>query len=552
MEALFVNVVLDMLPFAAVVFAGLGVYLLRKEARFQDAVLSHLLFAGALYALGYFLEVNTSDLPTVLLIRNVYAIAMVLIPVLGMRFLSAMTRRRLPQPMLLTLSVLSVGLWGLFITNPLHHWFYRDITLMSGVHARFSVIVTERGPAYFVLVMLYVFFIAYADIVLVRAYRKETSQTRRANLTILFWSLQTIWPAFVFVLLEFDEVLDPVPLVLIVITALLAFQEIRTDLFEYEVRRWLLMAEAVRSPALLLDSRRSLRASNSAAAELLRMDLSRFLPLLDAYADSQETLELQSEGDVERHWYRVVRQILNLRRQYTSYMLTDVTAKKNAEDAEALELRMALLRAQIRPHFLYNALDAVANVCETDGMKGAGLILDLAAYLRKSLEYNELAQTDTLERELEYVATYFRIEQARYGERIHLEVENGCPLNTHLPALVLQPLVENAVRHGISRKPQGGTVKVSLAQEPNGMRVRVEDDGLGMEAPWTRTPRSDSGRTRGQTRSSVGLSNLDRRLRHLYRKGLDIRSVPGQGTSVEFFVPTAEFLLRPGPSEDAT
>jgi signal transduction histidine kinase len=358
--------------------------------------------------------------------------------------------------------------------------------------------------------------------------------------------MQTIWLGLLLVMLRLDRVLDPVPLMMVLISALLAFQQIRTDLFEFEVRRWVGMSEGIHFPALLLDSGGSLRAANSSAASLLRQDLRTILPLLDAHADSQEPLALQSTDERER-WFLVTRQVLHLRRPYTSYVLTDVTARKSAEEADALELRMALLRAQIRPHFLYNALDAVANVCETDGAKGAELILDLAAYLRKSLEYSTLSQVDSLERELEYVQTYFRIEQARYGDRIHLEIENDCQLDVALPVLVLQPLVENAVRHGISRKPQGGTVRVEVLQETGGIRVRVVDDGPGMDVPWTRDPRTEAAKSQGKARSSVGLSNLDHRLRHIYGQGLEIKSRQGQGTTVEFFIPSSPMPIEVTP-----
>jgi signal transduction histidine kinase len=546
MEILFVSLVLDMLPFVAVAFAVLGVYLLRKVSNWKDAVLSHLLFAGALYTFGYFLEVNTSNLSTLFLIRDVYALGMVSIPVLGMRFVATMTGRRLPPLMFGTLSGVSALLWVLFVTNPLHFWFYHDLSMTSALYGRFSVLSTVRGPAYFVLVLLYVLFLVYANIVLIVTLRKEPSAEKRGNLTYLFWTMQTIWLGLLLVMLRLDRVLDPVPLMMVLISALLAFQQIRTDLFEFEVRRWVGMSEGIHFPALLLDSGGSLRAANSSAASLLRQDLRTILPLLDAHADSQEPLALQSTDERER-WFLVTRQVLHLRRPYTSYVLTDVTARKSAEEADALELRMALLRAQIRPHFLYNALDAVANVCETDGAKGAELILDLAAYLRKSLEYSTLSQVDSLERELEYVQTYFRIEQARYGDRIHLEIENDCQLDVALPVLVLQPLVENAVRHGISRKPQGGTVRVEVLQETGGIRVRVVDDGPGMDVPWTRDPRTEAAKSQGKARSSVGLSNLDHRLRHIYGQGLEITSRQGQGTTVEFFIPSSPMPIEVTP-----
>ena len=142
---------------------------------------------------------------------------------------------------------------------------------------------------------------------------------------------------------------------------------------------------------------------------------------------------------------------------------------------------MSFLQAQIKPHFLYNALNAIANICERDEKKAGGLILDLAIYLRGSLEFNNLNKMVTVEKELEFVDTYFNIEQARFGEKIHLLKEIEIALDFQIPVLILQPLVENAVRHGISKKPGGGTVYVRMKQTHEGASIEIEDDGVGMD-----------------------------------------------------------------------
>jgi two-component system, LytTR family, sensor kinase len=193
---------------------------------------------------------------------------------------------------------------------------------------------------------------------------------------------------------------------------------------------------------------------------------------------------------------------------------------------------MSFLQAQIKPHFLYNALSAIANVCEKDGKKAGKLIVDLAIYLRGSLEFNHLDKMVRIEKELEFVDTYFNIEQARFGEKIKMLKEIKIPFDYQIPVLILQPLVENAVRHGISKKQGGGTVFVRMKLTDEGAYIEIEDDGVGMDGEKLSILLNEAGNGLG-----VGLLNIHHRLLRLYGRGIDISSEVGRGTCVKLLIP---------------
>lgn len=203
---------------------------------------------------------------------------------------------------------------------------------------------------------------------------------------------------------------------------------------------------------------------------------------------------------------------------------------------KVMESELAYFQSQIKPHFLYNALNAIANVSEKDGIQGSRLILDLATYLRNRLEYHSIGRNVSLATELESIQTYFNIEKARFGDKIRLELEVETNLNRPVPALILQPLVENAVRHGISRKPGGGMVRLCIteaSETERNLQVTIEDDGVGMEESLLNRLRAGE----PATEQGVGLVNVQQRLRYLYGSGLKMESREGQGTRIRLELP---------------
>lgn len=202
----------------------------------------------------------------------------------------------------------------------------------------------------------------------------------------------------------------------------------------------------------------------------------------------------------------------------------------------ALQAEMAFLQSQIKPHFLYNALNAILSFCLVDGARAAELITHLSSFLRRSFDVPQTQANVSLAAELELVKAYTAIEQARFEERLTIVYDiDESLLHAYLPPVTIQPLVENAIRHGIMQREEGGTVKLTIRREGASMLVQVEDDGVGMPDHKRRSLLREEAPVEGGRRS-IGLANIDRRLRNLYGDGLRIESAERSGTTVSFLI----------------
>ena len=199
----------------------------------------------------------------------------------------------------------------------------------------------------------------------------------------------------------------------------------------------------------------------------------------------------------------------------------------------ASEAELRALRAQINPHFLFNALTTIGFLIQTAPPRALETLLRLTALLRGVLRSE--GEFTTLGRELEIVESYLDIERARFEHRLRVTIEVPARLrNIRLPPLLLQPLVENAVKHGIGHKQSGGEVVIRARVERDGgdqrrLALTVQDTGAGSTLQAL-----ERGRAAG-----VGLRNVERRLECQYGAAgsLSIRTAPDEGTVVEVRVP---------------
>jgi len=184
--------------------------------------------------------------------------------------------------------------------------------------------------------------------------------------------------------------------------------------------------------------------------------------------------------------------------------------------------------------FLFNALNTIRYFGHTDPDAARRLLLDLSEIFQRSLHSGDLVP---LRDEKSYVDAYLALEKARLSERLRIEwsVAPEVDLDCLVPTLILQPIVENAVVHGIARKPDGGTVHITIERAGDDLLLQVEDDGEGI--PPVLLPELLS-RKRGNGKA-IGLRNVDGRLRALYgaEYGLALESEIGRGTRVMFRVP---------------
>ncbi|MFR9800359.1 sensor histidine kinase [Streptomyces sp. MS06] len=205
-----------------------------------------------------------------------------------------------------------------------------------------------------------------------------------------------------------------------------------------------------------------------------------------------------------------------------------------------VEAELRALRAQISPHFSCNALTAIASLVRTDPERARELLLEFADFTRYS--FRRHGEFTTLAEEFRSIGQYLLLEQARFGSRLRVDVQAAPEvLPVAVPFLCVQPLVENAVRHGFEGKPGPGQITVIAADAGAEAHITVEDDGTGADPEELRRVLAAGGTgTPGGTGSGgVGLGNVDARLRQVYGDayGLVIETAPGAGTKVRVRVP---------------
>jgi two-component system, LytTR family, sensor kinase len=199
----------------------------------------------------------------------------------------------------------------------------------------------------------------------------------------------------------------------------------------------------------------------------------------------------------------------------------------------AMEAELRALRAQISPHFVYNSLAAIASFVRTDPQRARELILEFADFTRYA--FRRGGEFTTLADELRNVERYLVLEQARFGDRLQVELVVAPEvLPVAVPFLAVQPLVENAVRHGLEGKPGAGRISLIARDAGSEAVISVEDDGVGSDPHLVRRVLSGE-----SDADSVGLGNVDARLRQVFGDdyGLVVETAPGAGTKVSFRLP---------------
>lgn len=210
---------------------------------------------------------------------------------------------------------------------------------------------------------------------------------------------------------------------------------------------------------------------------------------------------------------------------------------------QLVEAELRTLRAQISPHFIYNSLNAIAAFIPTDPVRARELVLDFADFTRYSLRAE--GDFSTLEEELDAVERYVLLEQARFEDRVQVELQVAPEvLGVQIPFLAVQPLVENAVRHGLDSEDGQVTVRLKAADDGTHALISVEDDGVGADPEHMACVLA--GRAEG---SHIGLRNVDLRLRQAYGggQGLVIDTAVGAGMMVSMRIPK----FQPQQASDA-
>ena len=216
--------------------------------------------------------------------------------------------------------------------------------------------------------------------------------------------------------------------------------------------------------------------------------------------------------------------------------------EKKLEEQERLlvEARLAALTSQINPHFLFNTLNSVAALIRTNPQQARVMVVKLSQVLRRLLRKHE--SLSPLRDELAFIEDYLSIELIRFGDKLRFEKDVAeDTLDTLAPSMMLQPLVENSIRHGLSSKVEGGAIRIRARRADGHVRVEVEDDGVGIS----------EAKLASLLDGGIGVTNVNERLKVLfgteYRMWVDSR--PGEGTRVSIEIP--ELQAAPGPPPPA-
>ena len=234
-------------------------------------------------------------------------------------------------------------------------------------------------------------------------------------------------------------------------------------------------------------------------------------------------LEAKIEGSYNDELDKIKDAVNSMAEDIKTYMADNIQA-----ESKLAESRISIMLSQIQPHFLYNALTAIARLCNKDPVEARKATINFAHYLRGNMESLTEKGLMPVEKELKHIEAYLDLEKAIYGTAL-MVVFNIESTDFELPTLSVQPIVENAVKHGIGRREGGGTVTVSVREAEDAHIITVADDGPGFDfIEYART---------NDLLKCVGIENVRRRLAAMCGGSLDIESATGAGTTVTIRIP---------------
>lgn len=196
------------------------------------------------------------------------------------------------------------------------------------------------------------------------------------------------------------------------------------------------------------------------------------------------------------------------------------------KDIKLREQRMSLMLSQIQPHFLYNTLNTITALCRVNPKLAEETTVKFSKFLRENMYSIEDFDIHPFEKELEHIKIYLEIEKIRFGDRLNIvyDIET---VDFKVPVLTLQPIVENAVKHGICKNVEGGTITITTRKTSKNHVITIKDDGVGFNPH----------EIKNDGRVHIGISNANERLKSIFHTEIEISSFPAIGTEVTIKIP---------------
>lgn len=445
----------------------------------------------------------------------------------------------------------------IFFTNGWHHQYIAEYTYKS--NGFFSVLTTQKGLLYMVVIFTIGIFALLSSGLYMEGYRKATKLHRRGYLTMIAASLFPLYGVFINTTSSNYLGIDFFPFLIILSGILYTF-----GIFQYNIFNTIPIATEIvyrqsKEGIALFDITGRLIDANDRCICLFPelKHLLKKVKLSDFCMSHPELRELSAENpsveysllseEVRRYYLAEINMIktedgigigrilaisdITLYKEHQKQL--EIMAASALEQAETNEL--SFLQAQIKPHFINNTLSIISSMITREPKAAKDVVLYLSEYLLSRYQIDSSSPFIMLEKELEGVEAYVNIERFRFRERIQFLSSKEEVPNVQIPRFILQPLIENAIRHGVLVKMEGGTVTLNIYRRNNDICFEITDDGVGIEESRIHKILSGTDELQG-----IAVYNIHRRLIKHYGEGLTITSITGKGTSVAFSIPCNE------------
>lgn len=442
----------------------------------------------------------------------------------------------------------------IFFTNHIHHLYISGYSFESNGY--FNIIASVKGPLFALMVLSGTVLGVLSMVAYIRAFLRSSSVHKYSYIIMIIASLFPWIAVYLSAANKNFLGIDYFPVVSIVSGGLYFIGIFYFNLFNVIPIATEMVFRQSKEPIMIIDLAEYIVDVNEAFVSIYP-ELKELQPkyYLNAFIERHCELKPVQQGKTEfqlcleknkkqqYYWVEVTHIILDegtsvgkivTLHDITSYIENQKTLESIASTAmiQAETNEVSFLQAQIKPHFINNILSVLGSMISRDPQGARDLIGNLGEYLANCYYFDSTSPFVWLEEELETIETYVSIEKARFGERLHYYVECEKIPAVHIPRLILQPLVENAIRHGILKKAQGGNVWLSIVVEPTKVSFEIRDDGVGMSQDKLTQIFGNTKPNQG-----IGISNIHIRLLKYYGDGLKINSTEKEGTCVTFSIP---------------
>lgn len=326
------NLIVFALPTIAVIYMIAGIKLLKQKVAGQFNYFSALMFASAIYACGYFLSLNSQNIEMMIVARNLANLGVTFIPTFGILFIAQFVKRALAGTVKSLLLTISSMLWIIYITNPIHHLAFNWVELIRVNN--FSVASTSKNIGYYLILAYYIVFLLFSTLELLKALKKLEIKSLKKSYQFVLLSVQISWVGVLLIVLGLDQYIDPAPVVILFISAMIGLNEVKNDLFELEINRWKQTFWNIGEVAFLINADAEIICRNPAAKlffDRKKESVSEILRILSRGDHKRTPVKIRIDEEVS--WFYVNKNDFDLKRQLVSYMLVDFTDRYLAETA---------------------------------------------------------------------------------------------------------------------------------------------------------------------------------------------------------------------------